>query len=119
MKLAKQVNAVGYQAIQKGSSSFGAIQKYPDVNLPGTALGAFALNDTAIMLIEVKGQTQTLGQKQNGMFKQTVTVPVYEILKSLADGSIENVDTKVYDDIPKSANSIRKPVHGFEEDDLF
>ena len=109
IKLGKQVNAVGYLALQRGFSDFGAIQKYPDVNLPGTALGTFALNNTAIMLIEVKGQTQNLGQKESGKLIQSVKVPVYEILSSLADGSIYSVDTAIYDQIPESANSIKDP----------
>ncbi|WP_366922542.1 hypothetical protein MFMK1_003004 [Metallumcola ferriviriculae] len=109
LKLGKQINVVGYQAIQRGFSHYGAIQKYPDVNLPGTSLGAFALNDTAIMLIEIKGQSGSLGQKQNGMLKQTAKVPVYEILKSLADGSVSDVDESLYDDIPESSNRMRDP----------
>ncbi|WP_284035878.1 M14 family zinc carboxypeptidase [Neobacillus sp. 114] len=109
LKLGKQVNALSYLALQRGFSHFGAIQKYPDVNLPGTALGAFALNDTAIMLIELKGQSQTLGQKQSGMLKETVKAPLYEVFKGLADGSINNVDTKIYDDVPESSNRISDP----------
>jgi len=109
LTLGKQINVLGYQSLQKGNSSFGAIQKYPDVNLPGTSLGAFALNDTAIMLIEVKGQSQTLGQKQSGMLTQTVKIPVYEILKGLGDGSVNDINPNLYNDIPVSANGIKDP----------
>jgi hypothetical protein len=96
----KKVNAVAYESLQRGNSSYGAIQKYPQVNYPGSGLGAIQLNGTATMLIEIKGQTQTLGQKQNGMLKETAKVPVMAVLNSLADGSIENVDPAVYDAIP-------------------
>jgi len=109
LELARQVNVVGYQALQRGFSHYGAIQKYPTVNLPGTTLGTFALNDTAIMLIEIKGQTQSLGQKQSGMLTQTAVVSINEILKALADGTIHDVDPKLYDDIPPSANRMRDP----------
>jgi hypothetical protein len=109
LELAKQVNAVGWLALQRGFSSYGAIQKYPTVNLPGTTLGSFALNDTAIMLIEIKGQTQNLGQKQSGMLTQTAVVSINEILKALADGSIHDIDTTIYDDIPESANRMSDP----------
>ncbi|MBM7608911.1 hypothetical protein JOD29_002177 [Lysinibacillus composti] len=109
LTLAKQVNALSALTLQKGNSHFGAVQKYPDVNLPGTALGAFALNDTSIMLIELKGQSQTLGQKQSGMLKETVTQPLMAVFKGLADGSVYEVDTKVYDDIPEASNSISDP----------
>jgi hypothetical protein len=109
LKLGKQVNALSYQALQRGFSHFGAIQKYPDVNLPGTALGAFALNDSAIMLIEIKGQSQTLGQKQAGMLKETVKAPLFEVFKGLADGTIHHVDPAVYDAVPESTNRISDP----------
>ncbi|MET3698397.1 zinc carboxypeptidase [Bacillus oleivorans] len=109
LKLGKQVNALSYLTLQRGFSHFGAIQKYPDVNLPGTALGAFALNDAAIMLIEIKGQSQTLGQKQSGMLKETVKAPLYEVFKGLADGSIHTIDPQIYDDIPPSSNRISDP----------
>ncbi len=109
LKLGKQVNALSSLALQRGFSHYGAVQKYPDVNLPGTALGAFALNDTAIMLIEIKGQSQTLGQKQAGMLKETVKVPLYEVFKGLADGSINEVDPEIYNAIPESTNRIEDP----------
>lgn len=109
LTLAKQVNALSALTLQKGNSHFGAVQKYPNVNLPGTALGAFALNDTSIMLIEIKGQSQTLGQKQSGMLKETVTQPLMAVFKGLADGSIHEVDTTVYDEIPESSNPISDP----------
>ncbi|WP_144555451.1 M14 family zinc carboxypeptidase [Bacillus sp. X1(2014)] len=101
--LSKKVNAVAYESLQRGNSSFGAIQKYPQVNYPGSGLGAIQLNGTATMLIEIKGQTQTLGQKQNGMLKETAKVPVMAVLNSLADGSLENADPAVYDAIPDYA----------------
>ncbi|WP_409291338.1 M14 family zinc carboxypeptidase [Peribacillus sp. SCS-37] len=109
LKLGKQVNALSYLSLQRGFSHFGAIQKYPDVNLPGTALGAFALNDAAIMLIEIKGQSQTLGQKQSGMLKETVKAPLYDVFKGLADGTIHSIDPKIYDEIPEASNSISDP----------
>ena len=101
---------VGYQALQRGFSHYGAIQRYPTVNLPGTTLGTFALNDSAIMLIEIKGQTQSLGQKQSGMLTQTAVVSINEILKALADGTIHDVDASIYDDeILPSANRMGDP----------
>jgi hypothetical protein len=109
LELAKQVNVVGYQALQRGLSHFGAIQRYRAVNLPGTTLGSFALNDSAIMLIEIKGQTQNIGQKQSGMLTQTAVVSINEILKALADGTIHGVDASLYDEILPSANRMGDP----------
>jgi hypothetical protein len=118
LTLGKQVNALAAQTLQRGFSHFGGVQKYPDVNLPGTALGAFALNDTAIMLMELKGQSQTLGQKQSGMLKETIKAPLYDLLSALADGSIHNVDPAVYDEIPESTNRIEDPTTRDTEKDF-
>jgi hypothetical protein len=38
LKFSKQVNALSALTLQKRESHFGAVQKYPDVNLPGTLL---------------------------------------------------------------------------------
>ncbi|MBT2709966.1 hypothetical protein J7I91_18695 [Pseudomonas sp. ISL-84] len=118
LTLGKQVNALAAQTLQRGYSHFGAIQKYPDVNLPGTALGAFALNDAAIMLMELKGQSQTLGQKQAGMLKETVKAPLYDLFNALADGSIHDVDPAVYDAIQESTNRITDPSTSDTEKDF-
>ncbi|RHW43543.1 hypothetical protein D1B31_02505 [Neobacillus notoginsengisoli] len=118
LKLGKRVNALAAQSLQRGFSHFGAVQKYPKVNLPGTALGTFALNDAAIMLMEIKGQSQTLGQKQAGMLKETVKAPLYDLFKALADGSIHNVDPAVYDAIPESSNRISDPTTRDNEKDF-
>jgi hypothetical protein len=67
------------------------------------------------MLIEIKGQTQNLGQKQSGMLTQTAVVSINEILTALADGTIHDVDPSIYDDIPESANRISDPTTRDEE----
>ena len=61
------------------------------------------------MLIEIAGQTQTLGQKANGRLTKTATDSVLAIMEALADGSIHDVDTAIYDEIPESANRIGDP----------
>ena len=115
LTLAKQVNAVGWLSLQLGDSAFGSIQKYPKVNLPGTTLGTFALNDTAIMLIEIAGQTHTLGQKAAGRLTKTARDSVFAILEALADGSIHDVDPAIYDAIPESGYRISDPSTRDEE----
>lgn len=43
-----------------------------DIDLPGTALGSFALNGSGTVLIEVRGQTQSWGAKMRGQLVETV-----------------------------------------------
>lgn len=67
------------------------------------------------MLIEIKGQTGSLGQKQSGMLTQTAVVSINEILKALADGTIDDVDASLYEEIPESANRMGDPSQRDEE----
>ncbi len=56
LNFSKQINAYVYLKLnEKGNSPFTGITRYPDVDLPGTALGSFTLNGAAIMLYEVRG----------------------------------------------------------------
>lgn len=62
-----------WHSLQLGNSAFGAIQKYPRVNLPDTMLRTYAWKGTAIMLIEFADQTQCMGQKAKGRLAKTAT----------------------------------------------
>lgn len=105
-KLSKQINAYVYQVLnEKGNSPFGGITRYPDVELPGTALGSFTLNGSAIMLYEVR----SVAQKSSGMLIRQSVVGITETLKALADGSIYEVDPNLYDQIPPAGPRISNP----------
>jgi len=106
LDFSKQINAYVYSKLNEmGNSPFTNIQRYPDVNLPGTTLGAFSLNDSAIMLYEVR----TAKQKSNGMLTKQVIFGLMETLKGLADGSIFDVDPADYDEILPAGPRIGNP----------
>ncbi|TWH25783.1 hypothetical protein L600_000900000330 [Isoptericola variabilis J7] len=71
MDASKRANVAVYKALQnQGRSGFGAVTLYPqDTNLPGTALGSFALRGSATVLFETSSQTQYDGMKRNGMLR--------------------------------------------------
>ena len=106
LDFSKQINAYVYQQLNEmGNSPFTNIQRYPDVNLPGTTLGTFSLNGSAIMLYEVR----TAKQKSNGMLTKQVIIGLMETFKGLADGSIFDVDPADYDDILPAGPQIGNP----------
>jgi len=106
LDFSKQINAYVYKRLQEmGNSPFTGIQRYPDVNLPGTALGAFSLNGSAIMLYEVR----TAKQQSIGMLAKQVIIGLMETFKGLADGSIFSVDPADYDAIPPAGPRIANP----------
>lgn len=106
LDFSKQINAYVYQQLnQMGNSPFTNIQRYPDVNLPGTTLGSFSLNGSAIMLYELR----TAGLKSNGMLTKQVIIGLMETFKGLADGSINDVDPADYDEILPAGPRIGNP----------
>jgi hypothetical protein len=111
LNFSKQINAFVYMKLnEKGNSPFAGITRYPDVDLPGTALGSFTLNGAAIMLYEVRG----VAQKSNGLLIEQSLVGLWETFKGLADGSVYDVDPALYDQIPPDGPRISDP-HLFDE----
>ena len=106
LDFSKQINAYVYlKLLEMGNSPFTGIQRYPDVNLPGTTLGSFTLNGSAIMLYEVR----SVGQKSNGLLTKQEIKGLMETFKGLADGSILDVDPAIYDAIPPAGPRIGNP----------
>lgn len=100
----RQLNVAVYDALQaKGDSVFTNISLYQqDLDLPGTALGSFALNGSGTVLFEVKGQTQNFGQKQKGMLVKTVETGLMGVINGVTDGSVYSIDPEKYEEIPES-----------------
>ncbi|WP_158282263.1 M14 family zinc carboxypeptidase [Salipaludibacillus keqinensis] len=113
LKLSKQVNSHVYQVLQKGNSPYGAVSRYQEVDLPGTALGSYSLNDAAIMLYETRGQQHPnghTGQKSSGMLIKQSYIGLFETLSGLATGEIFEIDPEFYDtEIPTYSPRIGRP----------
>ncbi|KKK39059.1 peptidase M14 [Mesobacillus campisalis] len=103
----RQLNVALYDAIQeKGNSIFTNITLYDqDLDLPGTALGAFSLNGSGIVIFEVKGQTQNFGQKMKGQLVKTVETGLMGVMNGVAEGSVYELNPEDYHEIP---NRVRK-----------
>ncbi|WP_083753208.1 M14 family zinc carboxypeptidase [Actinosynnema sp. ALI-1.44] len=104
LKYNKQLNVAAYNALQGAANerpAFGNITLYPqDINLPGTGLGTFTLNGSGAVLFEVRGQTQTLGQRHREMLTRAVGIGLDGILTAVTSGQVHNLDPAVYDRIP-------------------
>jgi hypothetical protein len=105
----RKLNVAVYEALQgHGKSPYGKVTAYPQppsTNIPGTALGSFALRGSAVILFETGGQTQQLGPKQVGMRAKQVEVGLAGILDAYSTGAINDVDPDKYFDIPLRVNS--------------
>ena len=104
VEFSKQLNVAAYEALQqRGNSPFGNISLYPqDLDLPGTALGTFALNGSGAVIFEITGQTQSFGQKKMGQLRKATETGLFGILDSLATGEVYDIDADRYHDIPET-----------------
>lgn len=102
----RQLNVAAYNELQSyGNSKFKNISLYSQgLDLPGTALGSYALNGSGTVLFEVKGQTQTMGQKEKGQLVKSVERGLEAIIKGVADGSVETLNPEDYEKIPLTSN---------------
>ncbi|WP_165998372.1 M14 family zinc carboxypeptidase [Bacillus sp. Cs-700] len=98
----KQLNVSVYNALQdRGDSPFDNITLYPQgLDLPGTALGSFALNGSGAVLFEVTGQTQSYGQKEKGRLIKAVEIGLYGIIDGVTSGDVYDINPEAYDEIP-------------------
>jgi hypothetical protein len=105
VEYSKQLNLAAYNALQSiGNSPFNNITLYQrNLDLPGTALGSFALNGSGTVLFEVRGQSHTLGQKKKGQLVKAVETGLNAIIEGVADGSVENLNADDYEKIPDTA----------------
>jgi hypothetical protein len=100
--LSRQVNLAVYDELNSyGNSGFDNITLYEQgLDLPGTALGSFALNGSGTMLFEVRGQTQSWGARQRGQLITTVERGLEAVVQGLADGTLDDTDPERYHTIP-------------------
>ena len=66
----------------------------------GQGRSAFALNGSASVLFEVRGQSNTFGQKMKGMLTTAVETGLLAMLTAMADGSVETLDGDRFFDYP-------------------
>ncbi|WP_163527649.1 M14 family zinc carboxypeptidase [Halobacillus ihumii] len=106
-EFSKQLNVAAYDALQSmGNSPFDNITLYSQgLDLPGTALGSFALNGSGTVLFEVTGQTHSMGQKKKGMLVKAVETGLTGIIEGVAEGAVQNLDADRYHEIPETSYS--------------
>ncbi|TDD72423.1 zinc carboxypeptidase [Jiangella aurantiaca] len=66
----------------------------------GQGRSAFALNGSATVLFEVRGQQDDLGQKLKGMLVQTVRTGVESLIDAMATGEVDTLDGDAFFDLP-------------------
>ncbi len=95
--------ARGIQETYGTQSPLAGVGRYyhPDAReYAGQGRSAFALNGSATVLFEVRGQQDDLGQKQHGMLIQTVRTGVEALLQAMATREVDRLDGDDFFDLP-------------------
>lgn len=102
----RKLNVAAYNELQSyGDSPFTNISLYSQgLDLPGTALGSYALNGSGTVLFEVRGQTQMMGHKESGRLIKAVERGLTGIIGAVADGSVEELNPEDYEKIPLTSS---------------
>jgi len=66
----------------------------------GQGRSAFALNGSATVLFEVRGQSDDLGQKMKGMLVETVETGLESLIDSMATGEVDTLEGDDFFDYP-------------------
>ncbi|MGH3367579.1 MAG: M14 family zinc carboxypeptidase [Nocardioidaceae bacterium] len=95
--------AEGVQQAYGEQSPLAGVGRYfhPDTReYAGQGRSAFALNGSATVLFEVRGQQDDLGQKEHGMLIQSVRTGVESLLAAMASGEVDRLDGDAFFDLP-------------------
>ncbi len=95
--------ARGIQRAYGEQSPLAGVGRYyhPDEReYAGQGRSAFALNGSASVLFEVRGQQDDLGQKQRGMLVRSVRTGVESLLSAMASGQVDRLDGDAFFALP-------------------
>jgi hypothetical protein len=95
--------ARGMQETYGSQSPLAGVGRYyhpEDREYAGQGRSAFAMNGSATVLFEVRGQQDDLGQKQHGMLVQSVRTGVESLLAAMASGEVDRLDGDDFFELP-------------------
>ncbi|GGK82923.1 M14 family zinc carboxypeptidase [Ornithinimicrobium pekingense] len=90
----------GSYGAQSPLAGVGRYVHFESREFAGQGRSAFALNGSASVLFEVRGQSNTFGQKMKGMMTTAVQTGVLSMLTAMADGTVETLDGDDFFDYP-------------------
>lgn len=97
--LSKRMNWAVYDEVSQ--YGYANISQYPGGTGGNIARNAYGLDGRGSMLLEITGQADDRGPRQEGMFIRLHREEVMTLLEGTADGSIFDIDPDNADDIPE------------------
>ena len=101
----KQVTRLIYDTLMP--FGYANVSQYPGTPLPGIARNAYGLLGSASVLMEVRGLG--IGQKSSGKLIRTFYEAMWAVLVAAADGSLDDIDPSLADQIPERGPEVFDP----------
>ena len=95
--------ANGMKDAYGSQSPLAAVGRYyhPDAReYAGQGRSAFAMNGSATVLFEVRGQSDDIGMKMHGMLIRSVRTGVESLIEAMASGEVDRLDGDDFFDLP-------------------
>ena len=97
----RRASVIAWEAVMRGASTWSKVTRYPqDLDLAGSALSAYSLHGSAVLLMEAGRQRNLNPQKHNGFTAKLHEMAVSGVIDAVADGTFDSVDPERYEDIP-------------------
>jgi hypothetical protein len=92
----KQVTRLIYDTLMP--FGYANVSQYPGTPIPGIARNAYGLLGSASVLVEMRGLG--IGQKSSGKLIRTFLEAMWAVLTATANGSVDDIDPALADQIP-------------------
>ncbi|MBU5485754.1 hypothetical protein KQI86_15650 [Clostridium sp. MSJ-11] len=106
VELSKKMCSVIYTDLEK--YGFAEVSLYDGGAYEGIARNSYGIAGSGSVLIEMRGNMQSLGQKSSGYLTRTFVEAMMSLISSTADGSLYEADISIAENIPKTGPSVKK-----------
>ncbi|WP_315119197.1 M14 family metallopeptidase [uncultured Clostridium sp.] len=106
VELSKKMCSVIYTDLEH--YGFSEVSLYDGGAYEGIARNSYGIAGSGSVLVEMRGNMQSLGQKSSGYLKRTFVEVMMSLISSTADGSLYEADISIAENIPKTGPSVKK-----------
>ncbi|WP_097028320.1 M14 family metallopeptidase [Clostridium peptidivorans] len=106
VELSKKMCSVLYNHLEH--FGFAEVSKYDGGAYEGIARNSYGIAGAGSVLIEMRGQMQSLGQKSSGYLTKTFVESIMSLVSATADGSLYEADTSIAENMPETGPYVTK-----------
>lgn len=106
VELSKKMCSVIYSNLE--NYGFSEVSLYDGGAYEGIARNSYGIAGSGSVLIEMRGQMDSLGQKSSGYLTRTFEEAIMSLISATADGSLYNADISIAENIPPTGPYVEK-----------